>query len=59
MARQGRAPSETSGEEERVSMWQVVLDDIFLLFLLGLSVPVVFYLLWGMWDLVRVPVLKP
>lgn len=48
-----------AAEEERVSMWQVFMDDIFLLLTLGLTVPFLFYILWGLWDLLRVPPFQP
>lgn len=46
---------ETSAEE-RVPLGQVLLDDIFLLLALGLAVPFIFYIVWGLWDLAHVPV---
>lgn len=59
MARRGNHSPASPGEEEPVSYWQVFMDDIFLLLTLGLSVPFLFYLLWGLWDLVRVPTFQP
>ena len=49
---------EKSGTEERVSYWQVFLDDIFLMLTLGVAVPSLLYLLWTMLDLANVPVWK-
>ncbi|MBI5378525.1 MAG: hypothetical protein HZA23_00015 [Nitrospirae bacterium] len=44
------------GEEERVPMWQLFYDNIFLLLALGVAIPVVFYTLWGVMELVNLPV---
>ena len=52
-------PEEKGSEVERVSYWQVFLDDIFLMLTLGLAVPSLLYLLWTMLDLANVPVWKP
>lgn len=54
--RSGKAS--TSGEE-RPPFWQVFLDDIFLLLALGLAIPFLFYVLWGIWDLAQVPFFVP
>jgi hypothetical protein len=51
MAEAEKAP----GAEEKIPLGQVFLDDIFLLFLLGMSVPLVLYLGWGLLDLLNVP----
>lgn len=45
------------GSEEKVPLGQVFLDDIFLLFLLGMSVPLVLYIVWGLLDLLNTPTL--
>ncbi|MEK7847735.1 MAG: hypothetical protein AAB270_02300 [Chloroflexota bacterium] len=48
-------PAKAPGTEEKVPLGQVFLDDIFLLFLLGMSIPLVLYLGWGFMDLLNVP----
>lgn len=47
------------GEGERIPLGQALLDDIFLLLALGLAVPLIFYIIWGIWDLAQVPVFVP
>ena len=46
-------------ERERIPYWQVVYDDPFLLLLLGLAVPLVLYLIWGLFEITTIPSLKP
>jgi hypothetical protein len=39
----------------RVPWQQVLLDDIFLLFMAGILVPTFFYIVWGLMSLGEVP----
>jgi hypothetical protein len=48
-----------SSEEQPVPAWQVFFDDIFLLLALGLAVPLILYIIWGIWDLTHVPPFTP
>lgn len=41
---------------ERIPFMQRVLDNPFLLLFLGVTVPTVFYILWGVMELTQVPV---
>jgi hypothetical protein len=50
---------EDGREAERISSWQVVLDDPFLLLALGLGVPLVLYVIWGILEITMVPFPKP
>lgn len=44
-------------EEERpIPIGQVIFDNIFLWFLLSVVIAVVLYNVWGLFDLLRVPV---
>lgn len=54
-----RAMQENRQEAERIPSWQVVLDDPFLLLALGLGVPLVLYVIWGILEITMVPYLKP
>jgi len=42
-------------ENEPVPQWQVVFDNIWLLFLLSLLISGVLYNAWGLYDLLHVP----
>jgi hypothetical protein len=40
---------------ERVPLAQVFFDNIFLLLVLGLAVPIVFYTIWGLLEIASIP----
>ena len=42
--------------EERIPVMQQVLDNPFLLLFLGVVLPTVLYILWGVMEIVTVPV---
>ncbi len=41
--------------EEPVPVMQRILDNPFLLLFLGVTIPTVFYILWGIMELVQIP----
>ena len=45
-----------SGEDERIPVMQQILDNPFLLLFLGITVPTVFYLIWGIMEIVAIPI---
>ena len=45
-------------EDENVPVMQRVLDNPFLLLFLGVTMPTVFYILWGVMEIVGIPVAK-
>lgn len=45
-------------ENETVPVMQRVLDNPFLLLFLGVTVPTVFYILWGIMEIVTIPLAK-
>lgn len=51
---------ETSSKsaEERVPVMQKVLDNPFLLLFIGVVFPTVFYIIWGIMELVTIPLAK-
>ena len=50
--------SEPRDEHEPVPIMQRILDDPFLLLALGIAVPTVFYILWGVMEVVTIPLGK-
>ena len=48
------APDDQS--EERVPMMQRMLDNPFLLLFLGVTVPSVSYIIWGVMEIVTIPI---
>jgi hypothetical protein len=52
-------PQADSGEGgERVPIMQQILDNPFLLLFIGVTVPTVFYILWGVMEIVTIPIAK-
>ena len=47
---------DTGQEEEPVPFMQRVLDNPFLLLFLGIAVPAVLYLIWGIIEILQIPV---
>lgn len=50
--------NETNADNERVPLMQQLLDNPFLLLFLGVMVPMVVYTLWGVIDILTVPLAK-
>ncbi len=44
------------GAEEPVPMMQQLLDSPFLLLLIGVALPTVLYIIWGVMEVVAIPV---
>jgi hypothetical protein len=44
--------------EERVPVMQKILDNPFLLLFIGVVFPTVFYIIWGIMELVTIPIAK-
>lgn len=43
-------------ETERVPAMQRILDNPFLLLFLGVTMPAVFYLIWGIMEVAQIPI---
>lgn len=53
------SPGPTAPESEtRIPVMQSVLDNPFLLLFIGVAVPTVSYLIWGIMDIVLIPIAK-
>ncbi len=46
------------GSEEEIPAMQKLLDNPFLLLFLGVMVPTVFYIVWGVMEIVTIPLAK-
>ena len=55
-ANQNTLPDDVS--EEPIPAMQQVLDNPFLLLFLGVVVPTVFYVVWGVMEIVSLPIAK-
>ena len=51
-------PTETQASSERIPMMQRILDSPFLLLFLGVTMPTVLYLIWGVMEIASVPLAK-
>ena len=48
--------SDANSQEERVPTMQRILDNPFLLLFLGVVVPTVLYIIWGVIEIVQIPI---
>jgi hypothetical protein len=46
------------GDEERIPFFQQLLDNPFLLLFLGVTIPTVFYVIWGIIEVANIPIAK-
>lgn len=58
MSDNGQPERETGGDEqpERIPAMQRILDNPFLLLFLGVTIPTVFYVIWGVMEIVTIPI---
>jgi len=49
-------PDSGSDEFERIPTMQKLLDNPFLLLFLGVVMPTVFYLIWGIMEIISIPI---
>jgi hypothetical protein len=57
-ASQAAAGSAGAGGGERMPVMQAVLDNPFLLLFIGVAVPTLSYLIWGIMDIILIPIGK-
>lgn len=50
--------AESSEKLERVPVMQRILDNPFLLLFLGVTLPTVLYIIWGVMEIASVPIAK-
>ena len=54
--------NDTSGKEEseseRIPIMQQIIDNPFLLLFLGVTIPTVLYIIWGVMEIVTIPIAK-
>jgi len=51
-------PDEPAPTQEQVPLAQAFFDNIFLLLVLGLAVPIVFYTIWGLLEIASIPLAR-
>lgn len=52
----GKSPSPPDTESEPIPLMQRLLDNPFLLLFLGIAVPAVFYIIWGVIEITQIPI---
>jgi hypothetical protein len=52
-------PNAGTPDPERVPLAQAFFDNIFLLLVLGLAVPIIFYTIWGLIEIASIPIAPP
>ena len=50
--------SPQNNEDEPIPTMQKLLDNPFLLLFLGVVMPTVFYLIWGIMEIISIPIAK-
>jgi hypothetical protein len=48
--------SDSPTDNEPIPMMQRILDNPFLLLFLGIAVPTVFYIIWGIMEIIQIPI---
>ena len=48
--------NQSDDKKERIPAMQSLLDNPFLLLFIGVAMPTVFYLMWGIMEIVTIPV---
>ncbi len=56
MADQNHPAGAPSTDDEPIPMMQRVLDNPFLLLFLGVAIPAVFYIIWGIIEITQIPI---
>ena len=57
-------PNESSGtgpsgtDDKSVPIMQRILDNPFLLLFLGVTIPTVFYIIWGVMEIAQIPIVR-
>lgn len=56
MSEEKSAPDAEDDESERIPVMQRILDNPFLLLFLGVTIPTVLYIIWGVMEIVQIPI---
>lgn len=56
MAEEQKTEDQGSADNEQIPFMQRVLDNPFLLLFLGVAVPTVFYIIWGIMEITQIPI---
>ena len=56
MTDEHKSEDEGLQDEEQLPFMQRLLDNPFLLLFLGIAVPTVFYIIWGIMEITQIPI---
>ena len=56
MTEEQRPEDQDLPKDEQIPFMQRVLDNPFLLLFLGVAVPTVFYIIWGIMEITQIPI---
>ena len=56
MTEEQKSEDQELPEDEQIPFMQRVLDNPFLLLFLGVAVPTVFYIIWGIMEITQIPI---
>ena len=56
MVEQNEHVDDNSPDNEPIPLMQRILDNPFLLLFLGIAVPAVFYIIWGVMEITQIPI---
>jgi len=49
---------QSNENEEKIPVMQQIMDNPFLLLFIGVTIPTVFYVIWGVMEIVAIPIAK-
>ncbi len=58
MSEENDASGNDESTPEHIPVMQQILDNPFLLLFLGVTIPTVFYIIWGIMEIITIPVAK-
>lgn len=56
MTDQTGTPEGSGGDSEKIPPMQALLDNPFLLLFIGVALPAVLYTIWGVMEIVQIPI---
>lgn len=56
MTEEQNSDDQNQHNDEEIPFMQRVLDNPFLLLFLGIAVPTVFYIIWGIMEIIQIPI---
>ena len=58
MSEENDPAGKEQSEPERIPIMQQIIDNPFLLLFLGVTIPTVLYTIWGVMEIVSIPIAK-